>query len=396
MEEIELHETQLAAVEHAISRQFAVITGGAGTGKTTIIKKICDLIEKADKKAGIKLCAFAGKAAARMKEATGRYASTIHSMLGWNSIEYTVDTLEGYTVIVDEASMVDSELMARIIERKPDRLILVGDEAQIPPVGTGQPFHDIINVRPEAVANLTVCFRNKEAVFKAATAIRNGEMPELTDQSEEEKWDVISTQNPGNTQKTILEWVKIDDFIDFDQDILLTPMNGSPEQAATVNALNEAIVDIVNPREGDEKWRPGDRVINTKNCREKDVWNGTTGKIHSIDIDGQIWVELDIPITKHGRKTDKVLFSKEMIKHLELAYALTVHKSQGSQYRRVIFCCLSKDLHTMLNRALIYTAVTRTREQCIVVGTPAALQQGIGKINEKRTVLQELARVNND
>ena len=390
---MELDPTQVDAVNHAVNHQFAIITGGAGTGKTTIIKEIISQI-----KGDILLCAFAGKAAARVKEATGRYASTIHSMLGFKGTEFTVGDLHGKTVIVDEASMVDSDLMARIIERKPDRLILVGDQAQLPPVGKGQPFHDIIAHNPEVVANLTKCFRNKEAVFKAATSIRNGEMPQLSDKSESEQWDVIATPNPEKAQEAILEWVK-QGFIDFDTDIILAPKNGDKDAPCTIIGLNEAIVNLVNPRtfEG-EKWKVGDRVINTQNNPEKDVWNGTTGMIHSIDFDGKMFIKLDDPIVDQARSkgdktvyTDLVLFDKDMVKELQLAYALTVHKSQGSQYKRVVFCCLTRD-NFSLNRSLIYTAVTRTKEQCIVVGQPAALQRGIATVQQKQTVLQELAK----
>jgi len=403
---MELDPTQIKAVEHAISKPFSVITGGAGTGKTTIVKEIIRRLKNKEsekhhvtsyKKSEVKinLCAPSGKAAARMKEATGRAASTIHRMLGSNGIEFTVEDLTGYTVIVDESSMVDSSMMAEIVKRTPDRLIFVGDQAQLSPVGVGQPFHDIAACRPEAVAKLTKCYRNSEAVFKAATAIRNGENPLDSDESESEKWDFIKVGNPELAQKTIMDWIKLDNFIDFEQDIILCPRNGTTvDDACTVKGLNEAIVNFVNPREYGEKWKIGDRVINTKNCAEKNVWNGTTGTIHSIDSDYKIWVQLDDPITQGRRQIDKVLFDKEMMKNLQLAYALTVHKSQGSQYRKVIFCCLNRDKF-QLDRSLIYTAVTRTKQQCIAIGNIGALHSGIQTVKQKNTVLQELARGEN-
>jgi exodeoxyribonuclease V alpha subunit len=390
---ITLDPSQSEAVDYAVNSTFAIIAGGAGVGKTTVIKNVCERLE--ENGVDLLLCAFAGKAAARMKEATNRESSTIHRMLGHNGREYTVDSLKGRTVIMDEASMVNSELMADVISREPDKLILVGDPAQLAPVGVGQPFHDTINCKPDVVKHLTKCYRNSEAVFKAATAIRNGQMPLTTDQSDNEQWDIVNVPGEDAAHSLILSWVRDNqDFIDFDQDIILVPRNGDIDKPCTVKGLNKAIVDIVNPREDDEKWKVGDRVINTKNFAEHDVWNGTTGKIHSIDCDGAIWVETDLP-TKDGTRT-KTLFKKDMAQKLELAYALTVHKSQGSQYRKVIFCCLQRDSR-WLNRSLIYTAVTRTKEQCIVVGSMGALQRGIENENHKTTVLQELSKdVKND
>ncbi len=389
---IELDETQIAAIEFATSRRFAIIQGGAGTGKTTIIKEIAARCKKP------KLCAFAGKAAARLKEATGIDASTIHRMLQFQETRFALETLRGSTVIVDEASMVSCNLMAEIMKRDPDRLILVGDEAQLPPVGKGQPFHDLIRYKPDCCAQLTKCYRNTEAVFKAATRIRNGETPERHERSANEEWTIVQYNTPEATQEAILQAVKNGD-LDFATDIVLCPRNGdNDDQACTVRGLNKAIVDIVNPRDGDEKFRVGDRVINTKNYSASDVWNGTTGTISNLN-QSSIWVKLDIPVIDYDRTTDPanpvykdiVEFDKDMRKTLQLAYALSVHKSQGSQYRRVVFCCLERDSFMLLTRSLIYTAVTRTKEMCIVSGSVRALINGTNKIDEKRTIIQEFA-----
>ena len=385
-------KSQQSAIDFALANRFAIVNGGAGTGKTTIIQYMAAQVRNPA------LCAFAGKAAARLKEATGHETSTIHRLLRYTGTTFRTTSLHGLNVIVDESSMIASDLLAEIVRREPASLTLVGDQAQLPPVGSGQPFHDLINIRPDRVRTLENCYRNSEAVFKAAAAIRNGEMPLRNDKSEKEQWDVLATGDPAETQRVILGWVK-SGYLDFSQDIILCPRNGETEDApCTVKGLNRSIVDLVNPRrEEDEKFCVGDRVINTKNCSEKDVWNGTTGTIHAIDQDGQIWVKLDIPIKDYDAdlsgeiSKDMVQFDKKMAKELQLAYALTVHKSQGSQYRRVVFCCLNRDSHTLLGRSLIYTAITRTETQCAVVGNPSAFQQGINRVNHKRTVIQELA-----
>jgi len=232
-------------------------------------------------------------------------------------------------------------------------------------------------------------------------AIREGGHPSASEQSEQETWQIERSGDDAQTQRKILDYVAAGN-VDFEQDIILCPRNGdNDDQPCTVKGLNRAIVDIVNPRNDESvKFLPGDRVINTKNYSDKDVWNGTTGTIHAIDQSGEIWVRVDTPVidwaktesSKDPVYTDKVLFDKDMKKTLQLAYALTVHKSQGSQYRKVIFCALMRDAHMLLDRSLIYTAVTRTKEHCIVAGQVQALARGIANTRTKRTVFQELAK----
>lgn len=394
MNQIQLDPSQLDAVRFAAGNRFSIINGGAGCGKTTIIREICEAIQT--KGENISLCAFAGKAAARLKEATGKPASTIHSMLGFDGAMFNSAPFPEKTVIVDESSMIDSCLLAEIVRRNPKRLILVGDQAQLTPVGAGQPFHDLIELYPEHVRTLTRCYRNSEAVFKAASAIRHGEMPLLHDRSESEVWDVYDTGDAEETQTAILKWVE-DGVFDFELDIILAPKNGERNrenglfQACSVNRLNEEIVQIVNPRkEGDtRRLIPGDRVINSKNNPDKQIWNGTTGTVHAVDEDGGLWLRLDVPIQSAGLSTDMVHLDRDEQKNLSHAYALTVHKSQGSQYRNVCFVCLNRDRFN-ISRSLVYTAVTRTKRRCIVAGQVSALRQSLQVERSKRTVIQLL------
>ena len=167
---ISFDDSQVDAIASAVSRLgLTVINGGAGAGKTTIIKQICEILEWQGH--SVDLCAFAGKAAARLREATGHRASTIHSMLAFSGegLGFTAGNLHGRSVVVDEASMVPSSLLYEITKRDPERLILVGDQAQLQPVGIGSPFHDVIDTLPTVVHTLPTCYRNKEAV--CATAI---------------------------------------------------------------------------------------------------------------------------------------------------------------------------------------------------------------------------------
>lgn len=387
---------QSAAIQSACTHNLSIITGGAGTGKTTIIKEITTRLESKGEK--VLLCAFAGKAAARLREACEHPASTIHRMMKYNGVEFTLESLAGFTVIMDESSMVDASIMAEVMNRKPKRLVLVGDPAQLPPVGRGQPYADIINIRPDLVSNLTTCYRATEAVYQAANVIRSGGRPPMHAESENEKWSITNTGNAERTQETILRWVKAGAF-DFEQDIILVARNGENDtEPCTVRGLNKAIVDTISPRDEKTKFVKGDRVINTKNILELDVWNGTTGTVHEVDIDGGVWVHTDTPVIDMAKSegssevvyTDYVLFSKEVRNHLQLAYALTVHKAQGSQARNVCMVALQRDTHCLLDRSLLYTGVTRTKQACVVVGEVAAVYAAIDKVGHKKTVLQTI------
>lgn len=393
-----LDSSQLSAVSRACGARLSIITGGAGTGKTTIIREAANRMAAAGET--VALAAFAGKAAARIREACERPASTIHRLLGYDGATFKRGDLSDVSLIVDEASMIDSLLLAEIVRRAPLRLVLVGDPAQLPPVGRGQPFHDLIRLRPDIVATLTTCYRATEAVFQAATAIREGGRPPLSAQSPGERWTMTNTGSAQQTHDQILAWVEAGAF-DFEQDAILVARNGdSPEEPCTVRGLNRAIVDAIAPRSEKVKYMAGDRVINTKNLPCLDVWNGTTGTVHAVDIDGGVWVRTDVQVidwnrTKDERApayTDLVLFGRDVRNHLQLAYALTVHKAQGSQYRNVLVACFSRDGWGLLDRSLLYTAVTRTRAACAVVGELAAVYAAIDKVGGKRTIIQQLAQ----
>lgn len=392
-------ETQVGAVMNAITRKLAVVNGGAGTGKTSCIRMFVKGIKAAFPKLTVSLCAPTGKAAARLKEASGFDATTIHVMLmAQGNDRFAAGSLENNAIIVDESSMVDSALLAEIVKRNPARLVLVGDQAQLTPVGHGQPFHDIIQLHPEIVRTLTKCYRNTEAVFQAATQIRNGNLPVRKAESANELWTIVAAARPQDTQQMICAWAR-DGYLDFETDIVLCPKNGKRGederfQEATVNALNEELLAIDREKRGQSgsaKFLPGDRVINTVNTPEEQVWNGTTGTVHAANDDGEVFVKLDVPVKDAaGELKEIVKFTKAMVKNLCYAYALTVHKSQGSQYRKVIMAVLSRDAF-QLDRSLVYTGVTRTKTECVIVGDYNTFTQSIQKTRKKDTVMQCLA-----
>ena len=386
-------ESQLNAIDKAVEGKLTLITGGAGCGKTTIIKAIADQLDRHGEQVAI--AAFAGKAAARIREATGYEASTIHRLLRWQGEQFALPDLNGVTVIIDEASMVDSKLMAEIMKRKPRRLVLVGDEAQLPPVGSGQPFHDLIRLKPNLVANLTTCYRATEAIFRAATLIRNGQQPVREETTAQEHWLMTYAAGDKEVDAAILSMVRCGD-LDCEKDIILAPRNGDEATgSAAVAPLNAKIAEIVNPRQpGDPKIIPGDRVICTKNNPELDIWNGTTATVMAKDNSGRMQIRTDTEIIgKNGEKTRDCDVPADFSKNFQLAYALTVHKSQGSQYRKVIVIVLQRDAYALLSRPLIYTAVTRAKRECHVIGELRTFANAIMQQTNIQTILQQFARI---
>ena len=385
--DFDLDETQMSAVQFALDRRFSIINGSAGTGKTSLIHALCDSLSRTT----VCLCAFAGKAAARLREATMHDASTIHRMLGWmgEANKFALRTLAGSTVILDEASMVSSDLLAEIVKRNPDRLILVGDEAQLPPVGSGQPFHDLVRLLPDCVRTLSTCYRSREAVLSSALAIRAGSVPPPHAKSDAELYDFQSLSDSRKAHIAILDAVKRGD-VDFDRDIILCCRNGdAPDKFCSVRCFNADIKAIVNP--GDGRIDPNDRIICTQNSSDLDVWNGTTGRCRGFDTARAMWVDLDFP---NSDGETSVLIPKDKVKDWQLAYALTVHKSQGSQYRKVFFIVTRRDTATLLSRPMVYTAVTRAKSECHIVGDAWAFGLAVRETRPKHTVMQEIAKEN--
>ncbi len=268
----------------------------------------------------------------------------------------------------------------------PKQLILVGDSAQLPPVGKGQPFHDLIKLRPDLVSTLRTCHRAKGAVHMAALAIREGRNPEMRLSSGGETWTIINTGEPRATLTTLLKWIEGGRY-DATQDMILAPRYGNGDDGndcdGGIDAINKAVKALVNP--SIDRFSPGDRVIINKNFSNDDLWNGDIGTIVDIDTAGLPEIEVD------RLKGERKLLNKDHVKEMKHAYALSVHKAQGSQARRVFFMCFSRHFF-QLTRPLIYTAVTRSRQDVVVCGEVAAFFKGIKQQSRRITVMQILAQ----
>ena len=376
---ITLAEKQIEAVKTGIENKVMVITGGPGTGKTTIINAILKIFSKL--KVGILLAAPTGRAAKRMSEATGHEAKTIHRML-----EYSIqkggfqkdeeDPLECDLLIVDEASMIDIILMHHLLKAVPLQatLILVGDVNQLPSVGAGNVLRDIIASGAVPVVELNEIFRQaKESlIIVNAHRINSGQIPPLKPSREKlDDFYFIEQEDPEEVLKTILDLVKkrIPGRFRFDpiDDIqVLTPMHKGTVGASNLNmelqkALNPSEEELIR---GSRAYHVRDKVMQVRNNYDKEVFNGDIGRITRIDQENQ-----EVTISFDGRE---VIYDYPDLDEIVLAYAASVHKSQGSEYPAVIIPLLTQH-YVLLQRNLIYTAVTRGRKLVVIVGTKRAL-----------------------
>lgn len=363
--------SQLAAIRRAESGHDLIITGSAGTGKTLIIGEI------ANRLGDYLLLTPTGKAAAQIKERTGCDACTIHRELRYDGEVFRRNEKIRCPVIVDEASMVDSWLLARLLEYSHNQIILVGDASQLEPVGAGSPFHDLIRLRKDMVVVLDVCHRATAAIHRAAIAIRAGERPLNIDNSGGEVFQLMPTGDAESTMAAILKWVKAGKY-DPTQDLMLAPVYGCGEDDGGIDAINKAVKALVNPSV--EPFAVGDRVLCNKNFADLDLWNGDMGRITAIDVGGNLFVKLD-------RSDTEIRCENEQKKEITHAYCVSVHKAQGSQARRVFFVCLNRHLR-MLTRRLIYTAVTRAQKVCVVCGQLGAFYTGLNNHKMKTTIMQ--------
>jgi len=371
---LKLDPSQRQALYQATANPLSLITGAAGTGKTSLIAEI-------RKQTGATLLAPTGKAAARLREVTGADAVTVHRYLKFDGTKFQREHSND-CLVIDEAPMVDSALLAHVVRCNPPKLILVGDVAQLPPVGRGAPFQDLIDAHPDKVVELQVCYRAQAAIHKAANRIRFGLAPALVDRGHDEIWRMGETGAGQPTSAAIAKWVLAGHY-DPLQDMILSCRNGeTDEDYGSVLAINNLVMRLLNPHDPDVAWKVADRVIMCKNHASKDIWNGDTGSITGIDRQGKVCMQLD-------RNGLDLILERRLVNDLKHAYCLTVHKSQGSQYRRVIFICLQAHAH-MLDRSLIYTAATRAREAIRICGQMSAFFAGIKRSRRKRTVLSAL------
>jgi len=387
---VKLSSEQLNVVSKVLKEKIVVITGGPGTGKTTLIRALCEVFKIQNK--NVVLSAPTGRAARRLSEVTGKKASTLHKLLGFDHENQTFERnvtnpLELDIFIVDEASMVDTMLMYRLIEAMPIQagLIIVGDTFQLPSVGPGNVLSDIIDSDRIKVFSLTKIFRQaKESpIIMYAHKIRNGEMPDFqkVEPGELSEFYFIENQRPEKVVETILELCskRIPKAFPHIDDIqVLTPMHRG--EAGTIN-LNQQLQQVLNQsRDGIEargiKFKLNDKVMHLKNNYEKDVFNGDIGIVHEvIKSENKLLVDYD------GRIVEYDILELD---ELTLAYTISVHKSQGSEYSAVIIA-LTTAHFPLLQRNLLYTAMTRGKRLVIIVGSSRALELAL---NNNKTALR--------
>ena len=387
---IKLSQEQLNVVTNVLLEKIVVITGGPGTGKTTLIRALCEVFKIQSLK--VVLSAPTGRAARRLSEVTGEKAFTLHKLLGFDYENQTFDKnfanpLELDIFIVDEASMVDTILMYRLIEAMPPSasLMLVGDTFQLPSVGPGNILSDIIESDRVKIFSLTTIFRQakQSPIIMYAHSIRNGEMPNFqkTVTGELSEFYFIENQTSQKVVKTILELCseRIPKAFPHIEEIqVLTPMHRG--EAGTIN-LNQQLQKVLNQSEGgietqDIIFKPNDKVMHLKNNYEKDVFNGDIGiVVEVIKNENKILVNYD------GRIVEYDILELD---ELTLAYTISVHKSQGSEYGAVIIA-LTTAHFPLLQRNLLYTAMTRGKHLVIIVGSSKALKMAL---NNNKTALR--------
>jgi exodeoxyribonuclease V alpha subunit len=377
-EGIALARAQREAIRCAVTAGVLIITGGPGTGKTTLVNGFIQILERKGRR--ILLCAPTGRAAKRMNEATGREAKTIHRLLEFSprAMEFTRDQsnpLDADMVVVDEVSMVDAVLFYHLLKALPPQcqLILVGDVDQLPSVGPGCVLRDLIASGRVEVVRLTEIFRQarESLIVVNAHRVNRGEMPLLRGVGGREDFFFIEREEPQEILELLKDLIaeKIPRRFGIDplEDLqLVTPMHRGLIGARHLNA---ELQQLLNPdgaaiTRGSRTFRVGDRVMQIRNNYLLDVYNGDIGRIEGIDD-----VEKQVCVRFEDRRVE---YDYADLDELVLAYACSIHKSQGSEFP-VVVMPIHTQHYVMLQRNLLYTGITRGRRAVILVGTRRAL-----------------------
>lgn len=390
---IEYDEVQIQAIKQAIDSKVMVLTGGPGTGKTTTTQGIIAALKSMGLR--ILLAAPTGRASKRMSEATGMEAKTIHRLLEYNPKDgykrNDENPLEGDALIVDECSMIDIVLMNNLMKAIPTsmRLILVGDIDQLPSVGAGNVLRDIIDSERIPVIRLTRIFRQAQSsrIVMSAHAINQGRFPD-TSNGKETDFFFMQMEEPEMVAENIVKLVKERLPKAYRQPVsniqVLTPMQRGVVGASN---LNVSLQSALNPSQlalnrGGYSFRLNDRVMQLRNNYDKEVFNGDLGYISHINMeDRTLQVDFD------GKLVE---YEVSELDELTLAYATTIHKSQGSEYPIVVMPVLMTH-YVMLQRNLIYTGITRAKKICVLLGTKKALSFAIRNMSvlKRNTKLKE-------
>ncbi len=385
---IALTERQQEAVKTALTCKVSILTGGPGTGKTTSVRAVIQLLKA--KRKTFKLAAPTGRAAKRLSEATGEPAQTLHRLLEFKPFEGNKflrdrdNPLDADLIIVDELSMIDLLLMNALLKAVDitSHVLFIGDPDQLPSVGAGSVLRDLIASRFVPVVALDVIFRQAEEslIIVNAHRINQGQMPLLSKNAKD--FFLFKEEEPGQAATRVVELVKwriprkfgLNSIEDIQ---VLSPMHRGE---IGVGELNRLLQDALNPseerkkewRHGSRVFRIGDKVLQTRNNYDKQVFNGDLGCVVAIDLEEQrLGIDFD------GTRVDYEFSEMDELVH---AFAMSVHKSQGSEYRAVVIPLLTQH-YMMLQRNLLYTAVTRAKELVVLVGTNKAI--GLAVKNNK-------------
>ena len=397
--QIQLAQKQKEAIKACLHHGVLVLTGGPGTGKTTVIKGILSILKAQGLK--IRLAAPTGRAAKRLSETTGQKALTIHRLLEANNLAQDDnlqlgfskdidDQLDADVIILDEVSMVDIVLMHHFLNAVPDgcRIILVGDTDQLPAVGPGSVLKDIIRSQKIPAIRLDEIFRQAQTsmIIQNAHIINAGRLPDLRKQYNDFVFYELN-DDTSITQKILDLCTKDLPHEGFDvlKDVqVLSPMH---RFLCGVENLNLMLQEQLNPKKNQDElkyssqtFRVGDKVMHIRNNYQKNVFNGDIGFIQDINNE-----KLTVDYFDHI-----VTYEKNELNELTLAYASSVHKSQGSEYK-VVITPLSTSHYIMLQRNLLYTAITRAKQKVIIIGSKKALMTAIqsNRTQKRYTLLAE-------
>ena len=394
-----LSKSQVEAIKMCFSNPLSIITGGPGTGKTTVLKSILDIYSRVAKHKEVLLAAPTGLAARRMSDATGNVACTLHSALGLyhkeddeedkNEDAIEDEKLNADFIVIDETSMLDMKLVNILMDRVKDNahILFVGDVDQLPSVGAGNVLREMINCDIIATTHLDTVFRQAEMSRIAVNAhsINNGEV--RLNYGNDFAFIDTNSENIAEEVKKIYVSEIAEDGVENVQ--VLSPFK-KRGNSGTIN-LNEILRETVNPKKsnnqlvsGSKSFRIGDKVMQIKNS--ENVCNGDIGFVKAITENEYGEKELEVEFS--GNRLE--IYTVDDLEKLELASAITIHKSQGSEFKTVIIPIL-KEQYIMLRRNLIYTAVTRAKKKIVLVGERNALFMAIGKndIGKRNTKLKE-------
>ena len=379
-----LSDEQVQAIQNSLEAGVSIITGGPGTGKTRIIEGLAQVLVNGFRKT-IRICAPTGRAAKRIAEnqALKKFQpSTIHMLKAM--IDSSAKDIEFDTLIVDESSMIDINLFNDLVKMLPlgSQLILIGDVDQLPPVGAGQPFLDLIRSKKIVVSRLSKQFRqgSDSIIPKVARAINKGELIEFSSDFSSSGFSFLEVEK-GQVVDKIIEVVDFftgnkNGSIDFDKTQILSPMRRYSSGLINLNTIMQKKYNpngekVFSKMEGEKeiKFCAGDKVICTQNDYDIDVRNGDIGYVVN-KVGKNIRVEFD---------GETKLFHNNKIDYLDLAYAITVHKSQGSEYPNVVMPIVD-DHRIMLTRKLIYTAITRGKQNVCLIGSKRVLREALKKV----------------